>query len=176
MNRCYLFSIFFFFVTVCATAQSDTTIFFLDTNVVGFQKGTINESAPILKIDTTRNENSDAVLMRNAKNNLKINTDYLFYYILFLFLVFGVLYRSFDNWFKEFFQYFFRITIKHRETREHLLFSVFPSFLTNIFFLLSVGLYVNFQLKYFELSINNNFWIQYVYCISVLSAIYLLKF
>src|SRR4030095_17211555 len=38
------------------------------------------------------------------------------------------------------------------------------------------GLYVNFLLQYFHLVISENFWLQYVYCIGALAAIYFAKF
>jgi len=46
----------------------------------------------------------------------------------------------------------------------------------NIFFVLSAGLYLNFILFYFQLSISDNFWLQYAYCTAALAVIYIVKF
>jgi Domain of unknown function (DUF4271) len=51
-----------------------------------------------------------------------------------------------------------------------------PSVFMNTFFVLSAGLYVNFLLQYFQLSIVENFWLQYLYGAGALAAIYIVKY
>lgn len=100
----------------------------------------------------------------------------LFYYLLFLFLFFGLLRRGFSKYFNDLFRIFFRTTLKQKQVREQLLQSPLPSVLMNFFFVLSAGLYVQFQLVYFHLSITDSFWLQYVYCAGALALIYIIKF
>jgi hypothetical protein len=102
--------------------------------------------------------------------------EYLFYYLIFLFLLFGLLRRAFGKYFYDLFRVFFKTTLKLRQTQEQLLQSPLPSVFMNGFFVLSVGLYVNFLLQYFHLSIDENFWLQYLYCAAALAAIYLVKY
>ena len=96
--------------------------------------------------------------------------EYLFYYMIFLFILFGLLRRAFAKYFYDLFRVFFKTTLKQRQTQEQLLQSSLASVFMNSFFVLSAGLYVNFVLQYFHLVISDNFWLQYVYCIGALAA------
>jgi hypothetical protein len=60
--------------------------------------------------------------------------------------------------------------------QEQLLQSSLPSILMNAFFVISAGLYLNFILNYFHLTITGNFWLQYAYCAAALAVIYIVKF
>ena len=100
----------------------------------------------------------------------------LFYYLIFLFLLFGLLRRAFAKYFYDLFRVFFKTTLKQRQTQEQLLQSPLPSVFMNGFFVLSAGLYANFVLQFFQLSIVENFWLQYAYCAAALAAIYLVKY
>ncbi|TMI87939.1 MAG: DUF4271 domain-containing protein [Bacteroidetes bacterium] len=102
--------------------------------------------------------------------------EYLFYYMIFLFILFGLLRRAFAKYFYDLFRVFFKTTLKQRQTQEQLLQSSLASVFMNSFFVLSAGLYVNFVLQYFHLVVSENFWLQYVYCMGALAAIYLVKF
>jgi hypothetical protein len=102
--------------------------------------------------------------------------EWLFYYCLFLFLLFGLFRRVFSKYFYDLFRVFFKTTLKQRQVREQLLQSPLPSVMMNIFFVLVAGLYINYVLIYFQLSVHEDFWMQYVYCSAALGAIYLLKF
>ena len=102
--------------------------------------------------------------------------EYLFYYLIFLLILFGLLRRAFAKYFYDLFRVFFKTTLKQRQTQEQLLQSSLASVFMNSFFVLSAGLYVNFLLQYFHLVISDNFWLQYVYCIGALATIYLVKF
>jgi hypothetical protein len=54
--------------------------------------------------------------------------------------------------------------------------SPLPSVLMNCFFVVTAGLYINFLLVHFQLSVTENFWLQYVYCMAALAFIYIIKF
>ncbi len=102
--------------------------------------------------------------------------EYLFYYLVFLLILFGLLRRVFAKYFYDLFRVFFRTTLKQRQTQEQLLQAPLPSVFMNGFFVLSAGLYVNFLLQYFEISIAENFWLQYLYCGVAIASIYIVKF
>lgn len=123
--------------------------------------------------------NAEKLQEQNLKEGEKINfpgKEYLFYYFLFLLVLFGLLKRAFAKYFYDLFRVFFKTTLKQRQTQEQLLQSPLPSIFMNCFFVLSAGLYVNFLLLHFQLSITGNFWLQYLYCAGALSAIYLVKY
>ncbi len=100
----------------------------------------------------------------------------LFYYLVFLFLLFGLLRRAFEKYFTDLFRVFFRTTLKQKQVREQLLQSPLPSVFMNGFFVLSAGLYINFLLQHFQIPVTENFWLQYLWCAGGLSTIYLVKF
>jgi len=100
----------------------------------------------------------------------------LFYYLVLLLLLFGFLREAFPKYFFDLFRVFFRTTLKQKQVREQLLQSTLPSILMNGFFVLTAGMYINFLLAYFKFSLSENFWLQYLYCVLILSCIYLVKF
>jgi hypothetical protein len=115
-------------------------------------------------------------VLKDGDKKVFVGKEYLFYYLIFLFIIFGLLRRVFAKYFYDLFRVFFKTTLKQRQTQEQLLQSSLASVFTNSFFVLSAGLYVNFLLQYFHLVISENFWLQYVYCIGALATIYSAKF
>ena len=115
-------------------------------------------------------------ILKEGNKKVFLGKEYLFYYLIFLFILFGLLQRAFAKYFYDLFRVFFKTTLKQRQTQEQLLQSSLASVFMNSFFVLSAGLYLNFLLQYFHLAISENFWLQYVYCIGALAAIYLVKF
>ncbi len=102
--------------------------------------------------------------------------EWLFYYLILLLIIFGLLRRAFSKYFYDLFRVFFKTTLKQRQTQEQLLQSPLPSVFMNAFFVLSAGLYANFLLYHFDLVIADNFWLQYFYCAAALGSIYIVKF
>lgn len=123
-----------------------------------------------------RVEKLPAQQLKEGDNKVFIGKEYLFYYLVFLLILFGLLRSVFAKYFYDLFRVFFKTTLKQRQTQEQLLQSPLPSVFMNGFFVLSAGLYVNFLLQYFQLSIAENFWLQYLYCGAALASIYIVKF
>jgi hypothetical protein len=115
-------------------------------------------------------------ILKDGDKKIFTGKEYLFYYLIFLLILFGLLRRAFAKYFYDLFRVFFKTTLKQRQTQEQLLQSSLASVLMNSFFVLSAGLYVNFLLQYFQLVISDNFWLQYIYCAGALAAIYLVKY
>jgi len=114
--------------------------------------------------------------LKEGDKKIFTGKEYLFYYLVFLLILFGLLRRAFAKYFYDLFRVFFKTTLKQRQTQEQLLQSSLASVFMNSFFVLSAGLYVNFLLQYFQLEISDNFWLQYVYCAGALATIYSVKF
>jgi hypothetical protein len=100
----------------------------------------------------------------------------IFYFLVFLLLVFGFLRLAFPKYFNDLFRVFFRTTLKQKQVGEQMLQSPLPSVLLNCFFVASAGMYINLILRHFQLSVTENFWMQYVYCMGGLALIYIIKF
>ena len=113
---------------------------------------------------------------QNGVSKFFSGKEFLFYYLVFLFLIFGLLRQVFAKYFSDLFRVFFRTTLKQRQIGEQLLQSPLPSICMNAFFVLTAGMYVNFLLQHFHLSVTENFWLQYLYCTGALAVIYIIKF
>lgn len=134
----------------------------------------VRQSADSLRKKIT--EQSPAKILKEGDRKIFTGKEYLFYYLVFLLILFGLLRRAFAKYFHDLFRVFFKTTLKQRQTQEQLLQSSLASVFMNSFFVLSAGLYVNFLLQYFQLVISDNFWLQYVYCAAALATIYLVKY
>ena len=102
--------------------------------------------------------------------------EFLFYLLVFLLIIFGLIKRAFPKYFNDLFRLFFRTTLKVRQISEQLMETPLPSLLLNGFFVVSGGLYITFLLQHFKLSPAENFWLMFLYCIVGLSCIYFTKF
>lgn len=122
------------------------------------------------------NEEIPAQVLREGEKRVFSGKEWLFYYLIFLLILFGLLRRTFAKYFYDLFRVFFKTTLKQRQTQEQLLQSPLPSVFMNGFFVLSAGLYANFLLLHFQLSIDENFWLQYLYCAVALASIYMVKY
>lgn len=122
------------------------------------------------------NEARPAEILKEGAKKVFIGKEWLFYYLILLLIIFGLLRRAFAKYFYDLFRVFFKTTLKQRQTQEQLLQSPLPSVFMNVFFILSAGLYVNFLLQHFQLVIADNFWLQYLYCAGGLASIYIVKF
>lgn len=140
----------------------------------------INDTLPSLALDSipTKNLVDSLVKSETKVSPRKIFTgkEQLFYYLVFMLLLFGFLREAFPKYFFDLFRVFFRTTLKQKQVREQLLQSTLPSILMNGFFVLTAGMYINFLLVYFKFSLAENFWLQYLYCVLILSCIYFVKF
>ena len=121
-------------------------------------------------------EISPAQNLKEGDKKVFLGKELLFYYLVFLLILFGLLRRVFAKYFYDLFRVFFRTTLKQRQTQEQLLQAPLPSVFMNVFFVLSAALYVNFLLQYFQLSLAENFWLQYLYCGIAIASIYVVKF
>lgn len=113
---------------------------------------------------------------KDAPRKIFEGKELLFYYLVLLLLLFGLIRQAFPKYFYDLLQVFFRSTMKQKQLREQLLQSVIPSILLNGYFALSAGLYISFLLDHFNFPVDDNFWLQYLYCVLGLTCIYLGKF
>lgn len=135
----------------------------------------VRQSADSLQKKITEKK-LQAQVLKEGDKKIFTGKEYLFYYLVLLLILYGLLRRAFAKYFYDLFRVFFKTTLKQRQTQDQLLQSSLASVFMNSFFVLSAGLYVDFLLQYFQLVISDNFWLQYIYCGGALAAIYLVKF
>ncbi len=102
--------------------------------------------------------------------------DAIFYVLIALLLFFAFLKNGFRRYIQDLFKIFFRTTVNQRQVKEQLIQSPLPSLLLNLFFLLSIGMFVALVLQYFRLGQDYPFWIVFGYAVLALAGIYGIKF
>jgi hypothetical protein len=102
--------------------------------------------------------------------------EWLFYGMILLLIIYGLLQRAFPKYFGDLFRLFFRTTLKQRQVKEQLMQTPLPSVLMNVFFVISAGVYISFIVEHFNLNPVDSFWLLAVYCCAGLGAIYFVKF
>jgi hypothetical protein len=101
--------------------------------------------------------------------------DEMFYLIAGLLLILAFIKLVFNRYFVNIFRLFFQPTFRQKQTREQLLQSSFPSFLMNLFFILSTGAYIAFLMTHYQLT-SLHFWWLLLYATLALLAVYTFKF
>jgi len=100
----------------------------------------------------------------------------IFYSIITLLIFFALVKNGFGRYVDDLVKTYFRTGINQKQSKEQLLQNPLPSVLLNLFFVLSIGLFLALLLQYFKLGLDFNFWLLYLYCILGLGSIYLVKF
>jgi hypothetical protein len=100
----------------------------------------------------------------------------IFYSLIGLLIFFALIKNSFQRYIQDLFKIFFRTTVRQRQIKDQLVQSPFPSLLLNIFFTLSIGMFVALLIQYFGLGRQFGFWMLLLYCVGGLVAIYAVKY
>ncbi len=105
----------------------------------------------------------------------KTSKDEAFYLLSGLLLFIAFIKLGFSKYFKNLFQVFFQPSFRQKQTREQLQQGNFPSLLLNLFFVVSVAVYISFLLNYYQL-IQESFWVLLLYSSSALIILYTGKY
>lgn len=100
----------------------------------------------------------------------------LFYAMIALLIFFALIKNGFNRYMSDLFKIYFRTAVNQKQAKEQLLQSPLPSLLLNVFFVLSIGMFIALLLQYFKLGLDFNFWWLYFYSILGLVAVYVIKF
>jgi hypothetical protein len=100
----------------------------------------------------------------------------IFYSIVALLVFFALVKNGFSRYLADLFKTYFRTGLNQKQAKEQLLQNPLPSILLNLFFVLSIGMFLALLLQYFKLGLDYNFWWLYLYCIIGLVGIYAVKF
>jgi hypothetical protein len=101
--------------------------------------------------------------------------DEIFYLLAGLVFFLALIRLAFSQYFTNIFRLFFQPTFRQKQTREQLLQNTFPSFLLNLFFIISAAAYITFLISHFQLT-HLNFWLLLLYSTIALLILYTGKF
>jgi hypothetical protein len=101
--------------------------------------------------------------------------DEIFYLLAGLLLFLAFIRLAFSQYFKNIFRLFFQPTFRQKQTREQLLQNTFPSFLLNLFFIVSSAAYITFLISHYQLT-HLNLWLLLLYSTIALLVLYIGKF
>lgn len=102
--------------------------------------------------------------------------DVIFYSIISLLIFFALIKNGFYRYLQDLTKIFFRSTLRQRQLREQLVQSPLPSLLLNIFFLLSVGMFLTLVLQHSGMGMQIDFWMLFLYVVAALILIYGVKY
>ena len=100
----------------------------------------------------------------------------LFYTMVGLLLFFAIIRNGFGRYIQDLFKIFFRTTVRQRQIKEQLIQSPLPSLLLNLFFMLSMGMFLALVIQNLGWSSGYSFWALLLYSMVVLVIIYFFKF
>jgi hypothetical protein len=135
-------------------------------------------------VDTIREILSSHPYFNFASRPVVVRSDFksfkgketLFYVLIAFLLVFSLLRQAFPKYFSDLVRLLFRTTLKQKQIREQLMQNPLPSFLLNVFFVLSAGLYIDLLLNYYNEAPIENFWLLFLYCSLALALVYSTKY
>ncbi len=104
------------------------------------------------------------------------STDGIFYLIFGLCFYFALVRLFFRRYLNNLFSLFFRASMRQQQIREQALQAPLPSLLLNVLFVLTLGLYACFLIRYYQYADQMEFWLLYSYCVLTIAAIYTIKF
>ena len=133
-----------------------------DTNTVVIKNKLLNSEAEPVSL---------AVQLRNPKSR-----DTFFYLIAGLVLLLACLKYFYSRYFTNLFRVFFNTSLRQNQITDQLLQAKLPSFLFNIFFVISAGIYAYVLLSHYHLTNGGNDWVFLFASILVMGFIYFIKF
>ena len=100
----------------------------------------------------------------------------IFYTLVGLLIFFALIKNGFYRYIQDLLKIFFRTTVRQRQIKEQLLQSPLPSLLLNIFFLLSIGMFLALLAQQVGWGLQYGFWMLFLYAVLALVAIYGVKY
>jgi hypothetical protein len=102
--------------------------------------------------------------------------DQFFYLIALLVLLLAFLKYFYSRYFTNLFRLFFNTSLRQGQITDQLLQAKLPSFLFNIFFVISGGIYVYLLLSYYGLFSSGDEWVFIISSVALMGLVYFVKF
>ncbi len=189
MKPIFFFGLFLFIFSASLCAQNaDTAIYpkdSLKTLPISDSAGSVKKTdsvkaavadtnTPLLKNKLLNSEAepvSLAMQLRKAKSK-----DTFFYLIAGMVLLLACLKYFFSRYFTNLFRVFFNTSLRQNQITDQLLQAKLPSFLFNIFFVISGGIYAYVLLSHYHLTSGGNEWVFVFSSIALIALIYFIKY
>jgi hypothetical protein len=121
--------------------------------------------------------NTDAAPVSLAVQAKKLRSgDAFFYLIAAIVLLLAFLRYFYSRYFTNLFRVFFNTSLRQNQITDQLLQAKLPSFLFNIFFVISGGIYVYVLLSHYKLFNADNQWLAVFSAIAMMGLVYFIKF
>lgn len=104
------------------------------------------------------------------------SSDAFFYLVAAMTLLLAFLRYFYTRYFSNLFRVFFNTSLRQNQITDQLLQAKLPSFLFNIFFVVSGGIYVYTLLAHYKLYEANNKWMAICLSIALMGLVYLIKY
>ena len=105
----------------------------------------------------------------------KESKDVLFYTLVVLVFMLGLIKSAFPKYFQNLFKLFFQTSLRQKQTKDQLEQDGQASLMINLFFLLSAGLFITLMIQQYQW-LDMPYWKLYAYATAVLALIYLGKY
>ena len=185
----FFFGLFLFIFSASLCAQnSDTAIHpkdSLKTLPIADSAGSVkkNDSVKVVVADSSKvllkNKllNSEAEPVSLAVQSRRATSkDTFFYLIAGMVLLLACLKYFYSRYFTNLFRVFFNTSLRQNQITDQLLQAKLPSFLFNIFFVISGGVYVYVLLSHYHLINGGNEWVFIFSSIALMGLIYFIKY
>lgn len=102
--------------------------------------------------------------------------DWLLYTVAGVLLLLGIIRAAYVKYFSDLFRAFLNPTLSQRQLKDQLSQSPFPNLLMNVFFVISLGLYLYLLMKRLDYPVDENAWILIPALIVLVGVIYFVKY
>jgi len=104
------------------------------------------------------------------------SSDAFFYLVAFMVLLLAFLRYFYSRYFANLFRVFFNTSLRQNQITDQLLQAKLPSFLFNIFFVVSAGIYVYVLLSHYRLFTADNKWLAVFISVVLMGLVYFIKY
>jgi hypothetical protein len=185
----YFFGLFLFIFSATLCAQTADTVLYKNDSLKNLQvkqfadsvkladsaKATIATKLSFKLKNKLLNTDGEAVSLAVQIKKTKSN-DALFYLLAVMVLLLAFLKYFYSRYFTNLFRVFFNTSLRQNQITDQLLQAKLPSFLFNIFFVISAGIYVYELLLHYSLFNTDNRWVAIFSSIALMALVYFIKF
>jgi len=164
-------------ITSGSNNVSDTTTYKKDSTIVAIQKpvSRVNITNKILAQNRFINVKSPSQFFIESPHEVS-GKEFLFYSLCIILLILALFKTFFKAYFSNLFRVYFNTSLRQTQLADQLEQAKFPSFIMNIFFVLTAGIYIWLLFKNYHPPrlINSNLLLPF--CIIGVAALYFIKF